>query len=72
MYNKTNIKLYILTIKNVHREVGRVMDLPAPCRMCQYLTPFRIYFEYCLMNFVPYSVSLIPLELIHSLPELNT
>jgi len=29
MYNKTNIKRNILTIKKIHREVGRDKDLSA-------------------------------------------
>ena len=30
MYNKTSIKRNILTIKKIHREVGRAKDLSAP------------------------------------------
>jgi len=30
MYNKTNIKRNILTIKKIHREIGRAKDLSAP------------------------------------------
>jgi hypothetical protein len=34
-YNKTNIKRNILTIKQIHREVGRAKDLSAPLYMSQ-------------------------------------
>jgi len=30
IYNKTSIKRNILTIKKIHREVGRAKDLSAP------------------------------------------
>jgi len=39
IYHKTSIKRNILTIKKIHREVGRAKDLPAPlysfvCSQC--------------------------------------
>jgi hypothetical protein len=45
IYNKTSIKLNILTIKKTHREVGRAKDLSAPVtRVLHALYSRFIYF----------------------------
>jgi hypothetical protein len=37
IYNKTSIKLYILTIKKIHREVDRAKDLSGPRYIYKYM-----------------------------------
>jgi len=68
MYNKTSIKQNILTIKKIHREVGRAKDLSAPRYfpidyIFIYIQPFTTYNFYSpffsFLNILPINVTRI-------------